>query len=65
MYCFIAFFNIFKDLPSSIMIFHDNSISQFGTDISECVLSGIVFSMWYFVSYIILLSHSSIKVCAS
>ena len=37
------------------VILHDDSIPQFGTNISECVLSGIGFTMWYFVSY--MLSH--------
>ena len=35
------------------MILHNNSISQFGTNISECVLSGVGFTMWYFESYML------------
>ena len=37
------------------MILHVNIYSQFGTNITECVLSGIGITIWHLVSY--MLSH--------
>ena len=48
------------------IILHDNGISQFGTNIRECILSGIGFTMWYILFHVIVVTVvSCMMVCAS